>query len=160
MKTSILNLRLDTNTRAALDQLCIEQEKSASAVARDAIDLYLTKSQVVDSPDTSILQTFGFAELIYWIMDKRIDHEALECLSFYQCHVDLISEMELNPLFPEDFMVEMRKVQLELIEHINEENSSYNFRFPTQEGFDYSKLNEFIHIVRFDNDNNRVIHIK
>lgn len=159
MKTSILNLRLDTSIRAALDEIGVTKNKSASAITRDAIDFYL-KQNNPDLPDTSILQTFGFAELIYWIMDKHFDPEALECHTLYKKHVKLISEMENNPLFTEDLMIELRKVQKELIDHLNDQNEFAYFQFPNDGGFDYSVLNGFMHIVRFDDNDEVVIHIK
>lgn len=160
MKTSILNLRLNTNTREALDEVGIAQNKSASAVARDAIDSYLSLSHQNDFLDTAILQTFGFAELIFWIMDKRFDPDDSECPTLYEQHVKLITEMESHPIFPENLMVEFRKVQRELIRCINGENGNSYFEFPNSGGFDYMQLHDFMHTVRFDENDERVVYIK
>lgn len=160
MKTSILNLRLDTRIKVALDEIGIAQDKSASAITRDAIDLYL-KENNPDLPDISILQTFGFAELIFWIMNKKDDPFIGETDSLYEQHYNLLVELNNYSIFSKEILVELNKVRDELADLLNNVHDHYEFKFSTLHGgFNYDELHGFMHTVRFDSDDNRVINIK
>lgn len=171
MKTSILNVRLKTSTKDALEYLCFKKDQPLSKVVREAINFYLKKEEdhgieanrdEVVERDLLLLQSLEFTELIYWIMDKRRDPEMNEIYELYEQHMNLILELENNSFFDEEIMVEFKKIyrELEVCLTGNEDCDGY-FKFSQDvNGFDYDKLNNVMHTLRYDKSNNRIIHIK
>jgi hypothetical protein len=172
MKTSIINARVDTPTKKALENIGSENDKPISAVVRDAISFYIENKDslnnyqveeagtpiVLDSnfdDDFSLLKSWILTRFLYWIMEKKIDPRAAGDIDLYNQFIGLISKMEGNRYFPEDIMIEFRKVYIELYQYNNgpEYKRQFTFRFPNSYvGFDYSKLNLFMKRMRYDDD--------
>lgn len=166
MKSSILNIRINPNVRQVLLEIAESESLSISDIVRDALESYVKNyssfndmSQYEDGWE--LIQTVSFSELIFWIMDKRFDAEINESESLYKQHHDLIVEMGKLKLFPDDLMFEFDKVRNELSEILFNEQHYLDFKFSTESnGFDYDKLHSFMHIMRYDSNNNRIINIK
>ena len=164
MKNSILNLRLDEPTKVALENKCLENGVPISVGAREAIEQYLLK--VENNPnenyDTTLICSLGFCEFMFWVQDKLRDPEICELDCYYQQHMDLIMEFRNNSYFDEDILSEFMKVYNELDELLHQgTHDGLKFKFPKEpNGFDYLKLNVFMHTIRYDEDDNKILFIK
>jgi hypothetical protein len=172
MKKSILNLRLDQTIKDQLENIGSENDKPVSAVVRDAISFYIENKDslnnyhveevstpaILDSnldDDFLLLKSWVLTGFIYWIMKKKIDPCAAGDIDLYNQFIALIAKMEGNRYFPEDIMIEFRKVYIELYQYNYgpEYKRQFTFRFPNcYQGFDYSKLNLFMIKMRNDDD--------
>lgn len=164
MKKSILNLRLDEATKEALDAKCLENGVSVSTGAREAIKKHLltVENNLYQNFDITLICSLGFCELIFWLLDKLRDPEICEAECLLQQHMDLIIECKNNRYFNKDILNEFMKVYYELNDllHLGTHDYSY-FKFPQgPKGFDYDKLHVFMHTIRYDENNNKILYIK
>ena len=171
MKNQIVNIRINEAIKTELDFIADEEGKSVSDIVRNAVEFFLEKkpSIAVDddtnsssNEDLKLFQSLGFTELIFWILDKYRDPSIRECDELFKQFIKLILEMENNSFFDQDIMLEFRKVYDELNEYLYEnshEGIYFNF-CEIENGFDYEKLHNFMHTIRYDDDDNRVIFIK
>ena len=164
MKKAILNSRIDQSTKDALEYKCLEKGIPISQGAREAVEQYvmLNDSDFDKGGSTDLICTLSFTELIFWLLDKLRDPEVCEDESYYEQHMSLILEFQNDPYFDKDILNEFMKVYFELDELLNHDTHDYtNFKFPSvPNGFNYEKLHVFMHTLRFDDDNNKILFIK
>jgi antitoxin component of RelBE/YafQ-DinJ toxin-antitoxin module len=164
MKKSILNLRLDESTKEALDAKCLENGVSVSTGAREAIKKYLlpVENNLDQNCDTTLIRSLGFCEFIFWLLDKLRNPEVCEVECLFQQHMDLIIECKNNIYFDKDIQNEFMKVYYELYELLHQGTHDYSyFKFPQgPKGFDYDKLHAFMHTIRYDENDNKILYIK
>jgi predicted DNA-binding protein len=161
MKNSIINVRINDSIKEELETISIQNDKPISVIVRNVIENYLENDESVNE-DVKFLQSLSFNELIYWVTDKYRDSEIRECYTLYEQHMNTILQMENNTFFDEDILIEFRKVYKELNECLpNESYFDTDFKFCTEKnGFDYHKLYCFMLILRYDDDDNEILHIK
>lgn len=161
MNNSIINLRISESLKEDLQILAYTEDKSLSSIARESFNYYLDNSINKDE-HIELIQTLGFAELIFWLYDKRSNPHFYEIDELYIQFIELIDSMEQNPLFDNDIMTEFRKVRLELYNYLNGSEYMDTLEFPlnNQDSFNYNKLAWFMYGLRYDENNNKVIHIK
>jgi hypothetical protein len=164
MKKSILNLRLDESTKEALDAKCLENGVSVSTGAREAIKKYLlpVENNLDQNCHTTLICSLGFCEFIFWLLDKLRNPEVCEVECLFQQHMDLIIEFKNNIYFDKDIQNEFMKVYYELYELLHQGTHDYSyFKFPQgPNGFDYDKLHVFMHTIRYDENDNKILYIK
>jgi predicted DNA-binding protein len=161
MKNSIINVRINESIKEELETISIQNDKPISVIVRNIIENYLENDESVNE-DVKLLQSLSFNELIYWVMDKYRDSEVNECSTLYEQHMNTILQMENNTFFDEYILIEFRKVYKELNEFVlNQNYFDIDFKFCTeQNGFDYQKLQYFMQILRYDDDDDKILHIK
>tara|TARA_R110002073_G_scaffold57778_4_gene146616 strand:- start:6502 stop:7011 length:510 start_codon:yes stop_codon:yes gene_type:complete len=169
MKTSVINIRLNQDIKEELETLSKTEGKSISVIVREAINKFLkelisNKNENLElNEDEYLLQTLGFAELIFWIYDKRYNQELNEIDELYLEFIALIEAINKNPLFTEEIVFEFNKISNELKYYLNnKEHFKSTYEFPVSEKnlFDYDKFSHFMFSIRYDENNNKVIHIK
>jgi predicted DNA-binding protein len=169
MKTSIINTRISSSLKEELEILSQFLSIPISNIVREALENHLTNSidnhkndliiEGLNSADIELLQSLSFTELIFWLYDKKRDPAICEIIEFYEGFIKLIEEINQHPLFTDEILIEFNKVLFELNHVLNEWSGLLcGFKFP--ESFDYLKLSNFIHAIRYDDENNKVIHIK
>lgn len=170
MKTSIINVRIDNSIKQNLERRSLETNKPISNLVRDAIELLLnqkldkTTSTITETyeADIRLLQSLEFTELIYWIMDKGSNPDISEIAELYAQHMSLILELKNNSFFKSDIINEFMKIYNELYDYLHTDNHmNSTFNFPEdRNGFNYEKLHEFIHTIRYNDDDEKIVHIK
>ncbi|WP_028872329.1 hypothetical protein [Psychroserpens burtonensis] len=169
MKTSIINTRISSSLKEELEILSQFLSTPISNIVREAIENHLINSidnhkndfivEGLNSNDIQLLESLGFTELIFWLYDKKRDPQICEIAEFYEFLIKLIEEINQHPLFTDEILIELNKVLFELNHTLDEWSGLLSgFKFP--ESFDYLKLSDFLHALRYDDENNKVIHIK
>ena len=164
MKRSILNLRLDESIKQALEEKCLVENIPISKGARNALDNYLKSDEGINNEekDIALIQSLGFCEFIFWLLDKLRDPEIWEADSLHEDHMKLILKCGQDNYFTDEIMEEFMKVYHELDELLNDNTHNNDYlKFPQEDnGFDYQKLHEFMHTIRYDNNDNKILYIK
>lgn len=160
MKTSIINIRINSEIKNKLESIAILKEKALSEIVREALinfseSINNNKLNRNENLPYSIFQTLGFAEFIFWLYQKRIDQEKCESKILYLQFIDLIKEMRNNPYFYPEILEEIEKVYIELESTINNDDFFEYFEFPissNKNSFDYEKLACFMYTIRYEDD--------
>lgn len=164
MKTSILNIRVSTNTKDELEILSSLINQPISNIVRESIETYLDNylSPLMNTNlsvnDINILRSLDFTDLIFWIYDKKRHPEINETDYFYEKLLKSIEKLNSHPFFTNEILIEFNKISCELKNYLY--GSAYaidNFRFP--EIVAYQKLSDFMYALRYDFVNDKVIHI-
>lgn len=166
MKTYSLNIRIDEETNEQLQIISDCLNISKSVLARSAINDYLhnQNSQKEDhqkwgNEANKLLQSLGFTELIFWLYEKARNPEVSEIDELYVNFIELISELIKQGFLKPEIQSELSKVSDELKQVLNNKGFSKSY-FEFVDSFDYEVLADFMYTLRYDEDNNRVIHIK
>lgn len=159
MKTSIINIRVNSEIKNKLESIANLKEKALSEVVREALINYSEAENndhnYNENLPYSIFQTLGFAEFIFWLYQKRFDQEKCESKAMYQQFIELINEMRTNPYFYPEILDEIDKVYIELESTINNNEFFEYFEFPissNKNSFDYEKLADFMYTIRYEDD--------
>lgn len=162
MKTYAINTRIDFKTLDKIQTLSDTLEVKKSDIVRDALNEYFNGEQNNKqeiNPKYVLLQSLGFTELIFWLYEKARNPEISEIDELYLEFIELINELDNQGLLKPDIQSELVKVSEELKQVIyNEEYYKSHFEFVNS--FDYEILSDFMFTIRYDENNNKVIHIK
>ncbi|GAA4289524.1 hypothetical protein [Aestuariibaculum suncheonense] len=165
MRTAVVNTRINSSLKDELEILSHLNGKTVSENVRQAIEAYLSDEvseyNTVDKKQNKyldVLQSLSFTELIFWVYDKKRNPAIEEIDELYYAFLDLIREINENPLFTVEILAEFDKVSRELKKLLYEDGYFENFTFPLD--FSYEKLSYFMHGLRYDELNQKVIHIK
>ncbi|WMI70256.1 ribbon-helix-helix domain-containing protein [Mangrovimonas sp. YM274] len=173
MKKESITIRVSEELNQDLEIYAMLHEKPKSEIIREGIENLLgtnvtqelkndTIVKIENRPNLNLVQSLSFTELIFWIYRKREDPEINEGTEFYIQHIKLLRKMNNHPLFTPEILIEFNKVLAELETYVwGEEWYDSDFSFPKNNpgGFDYEKLAYFMHTIRYDEDNNRVVEI-
>lgn len=171
MKTSILNIRINERIKEELELIGLTRNQSVSELVRESLNTFIENSnecgkehKYSNDQDSDILQSLGFAELIFFVCYKNFNPEICEIDELYIQFINLIKEMEGHPLFTPEIIKEFKKVSIELemvLYHNKWKDGSFDFPFEGENAFNYEVLANFMHTVRYDEDNiTKIIHIK
>ncbi|MCR8667413.1 ribbon-helix-helix protein, CopG family [Aestuariibaculum sp. M13] len=151
MKKKKLNLRIEEELVNGLDQLAYLENKTVSAVVREAVVNHLRQHELKQLPEhynpLELLQSLGFSELIFWVYEKRFEPANTDEMFLYWNLIDIIEEIQINPIFPDTLKAEFRKVGRELKVLTDESDYILDFSFP--ESLNYSELAYFMYTLRF-----------
>lgn len=167
MKETIISIRVSEELKNELETISISKSTSVSKLVRDSLLFYTSNAEPehtnpkCNKDEIDILKSLGFTEFIYWICDKQRDPEINEIDELYTQFINLIDEMAQYPLFQGEIMIEFQKIKLELNEYLKKDTHfKVQFSFPEPNGFNYEILNSFMHTIRYDRSNNRILHLK
>tara|TARA_R110002072_G_scaffold7503_2_gene40613 strand:- start:368269 stop:368778 length:510 start_codon:yes stop_codon:yes gene_type:complete len=169
MKNTTINLRIDPFTKDQLEVLSEKKNVTVSSVIREAVNQFLD-NEITLEPELvktkeglHIVRSIGFSEFVFWLYHKAFDPFESEIKELYQQFIDLIDECKKYPIFNPELIVEFEKVSRELKKVLYDDsyNKAYfEFSGRTENSFDYQVLANFMQTIRYDSDNNKVIHIK
>lgn len=180
MNNTVINIRVPENLKQKLELIALENNKSCSDLIREGLNDLVNKEQLNNQPletnalfeykftplrdGVDLLQTLGFTELVFWIMAKQINPQPNESEELYKQFIDLINELCVHKLFTKVIKIELRKISYELESYLyGKAFTGVNFRFAetgNQNSFDFEVFIEFMYGIRYDDDNNRIFHIK
>ena len=167
MKEILISIRINEELKNELEMMSVSNSQSVSELVRESIYKHLAKPEKdtcnvkLSNKELEIIQSLGFTEFIFWISDKKRDSGCFEVDELYVQFINLINEMNNHPLFNKEIIVEFNKVKDEFEDYLSFDNlTDDSFQLPKSEIFDYEKLYDFMHTIRYDEDNNLVVHIK
>lgn len=173
MKTNVVTVRISDDQKSQLEDLGFEQGSSTSEIIRNIIEEFFSSTQNLEDTqnyfreeyeDIDIVQTLGFAELIFWIYEKKINPEKNEIKEFYIQIIDLITQFKKHPLFNDQICREFNKISIEIKDYLfNTNRSSEDFKFPFEGNplsFDYDLFADFIYNIRYDKNGDKFLTIK
>lgn len=165
-KTNIITVRVNEEDKEMIEKISFLHEKPSSEVVRTAITKYLDDIQDTKPKGSNIdlIQTLGFGELVFWILEKREDARILESYLHFERCVDLIQDLNKHPIFTPEVLVEFNKIARELEGYLNDEDplDHAEFHFPkptTINGFNYQVFKDFMSTIRDHEDFMEVLYI-
>lgn len=165
MKTENISIRVSTSLKQKLERKCEETGLTSSQIIRPLIEGTVIEPDIVSLgegrfydtvSDHRLINSLGFAELLFFLSDKRNDSIRNESDEFYSHLVNTIDKVLESKLITQKLSLELEKVQEELKLVINDFQIE-QFSFPDIDGFDYEELYVNIHMMRFDTNNNQFI---
>ncbi len=180
MKATSLNVRFPEGLKNELESYSNLHYLSMSDTVRKAIEEHIKKEKNkevqlhdislgdinISTSDIEILRSLTFTEFIFWLYYKREDPEKTEIDELFIQFIDLIDRMSKSIIFTEAIMTEFNKVKLELEKVLYDDGiknrNTYYFLFSQidQPGsFDYDELAYFMYGIRYDDENEEIIHI-
>lgn len=170
MKTTTITLRVDENTKAQLENLSKIKGVNISKIIRESLTPHL-KTEYNLNPKVArtkaglhLMKTLAFSELIFWLYQKVIDPAISEIREFYIQHIEFINECKLYPIFNEELITELEKVEVELnkvLYEIGYGEEYFKFSGIDDNGFNYQVLADFMYTFRYDKDlEHEIIHCK
>lgn len=180
MNNTVINIRVPENLKQNLELMALERNKSCSDLIREGLsNLVNNNSTNIDSSISSsvldykfqpqpigvdLLQTLGFTELVFWIMDKQMNPECDESDQLYIQFIKLLNEIQGHKLFTKEIKREFKKISCELESYYyGVEFLGSRFKFAEQKNrhcFDFELFKNFMYNLRFDDKNKRFLHIK
>jgi hypothetical protein len=169
MKSTTINLRVDQITKDKLENLSESKNVNISGIIRDVVNEFLDNEICLDPKITDakkglhLIKTVGFTEFIFWLYHKTMDSEISEIDELYIQFIKIINECKMYPIFNSELIVEFDKVSSELNRVLYDQNyNEANFQFPYshENPFDYQVLANFMFTLRYDVNNNVIIHCK
>ena len=158
MEKEVINIRVSSDFKKDLEMLCDLEVMKLSDLGRNALTEYLD-SQIDDNRyvgveymptkrDDDLLQSFAFAEIIFWLYSRRTTRFMDEPLLIYEKHLNLINKMQEYRLFNSDILTEFNKIKSELEEGINGiKGDCYQFSFWSkghQGSFNFDQFEKFM----------------
>ena len=133
MKKEVINIRVSSDFKKDLEMLCDLKGMKLSDLGRNALteylDSHIDENNIDDNSDVGVeylpatkeddlLQSFAFAELVFWLYSRKTTRFMDEPLSIYEKHLNLINKMQEHRLFNSDILTEFNKIKKELEERI------------------------------------------
>ncbi len=162
MKTYTINTRIDFETLDKIQTLSETLDVKKSDIVRDALTEYFKGGfdcEKDDNPKYKLLQSLGFTELIFWLYEKARNPEVSEIDELYIELIEMINELNEQGLLKPDIQSELAMVTEELNQILYNKDYRKGY-FDFVNSFNYEVLADFMYTLRYDDDNNQVIHIK
>ena len=166
MKKEVINIRVSSDFKKDLEMLCDLKGMKLSDLGRNALTEYLDShiddNNIDDNSDVGVeylpttkeddlLQSFAFAELIFWLYSRRTTRFMDEPISIYEKHLNLINKMQEHRLFNSDILTEFNKIKKELEERISGlkgDFHQFSFLSRGQQGsFNFDKFERFMNSI-------------
>ena len=176
MKNKVINIRIPSTFKDDLEILSKLKGLNLSDLGRKALNEYYNTAQVEgytnesnlekasNSDRDELLQSLAFAELVFWVYEKKNNPEMYEIDMFYEQHLALIKEMNGHPRFDSIILKEFNKIKVEIEEKVfGNKNDSDQFTFPKDNhsnSFNYGLLADFMYNIRYTKDQNQDLFIK
>lgn len=168
MKNQILSIRINETIKERLEMLGLEKGETSSELIRSTIDKLLKKTEVLcmgnnrfycEEKDQDILHSLEFTELLFWISDKHLDSEIMEAEDFYRSLISTINNINKSKFFESGFKSQLYIIKEELEEYLSNPVNIY-FNFPNNSNFDYKFFKDFVHTLRYNENDELVIQYK